>query len=106
MVDKSDNVTSHRVCAVGSPGIGMSVATPVLIRMLLEANKTVFYHVQDGEEYYEFKYDNQGETITWKVFEDCGGYEGIESLHESSTYSGRTRSSCDPEGPFLLPKSL
>ena len=33
----------HRVCAIGSPGIGKSTTTAVLIKLLLEAGKTVVY---------------------------------------------------------------
>jgi hypothetical protein len=33
----------HRVCAIGSPGIGKSTTTVVLIKELLEAGKTVVY---------------------------------------------------------------
>jgi hypothetical protein len=36
----------HRVCAVGTPGIGKTMDTSYLIRMLLQRNKTVVYHIR------------------------------------------------------------
>jgi superfamily II DNA or RNA helicase len=47
----------YRVCAVGSPGIGKTTCTTVLIRMLLKRKKTVVYLVREPEKggwYYEF----------------------------------------------------
>ena len=41
----------YRVCAVGTPGTGKTTLTPILIRLLLKAGRTVVYHVrtQDKE---------------------------------------------------------
>ena len=36
----------YRVAAIGSPGIGKTTTTPILIRMLLEQGKTVVYLIQ------------------------------------------------------------
>jgi hypothetical protein len=36
----------YRVCAVGTPGIGKTAATAVLIRKLLLMNRTIVYHVR------------------------------------------------------------
>jgi hypothetical protein len=47
-----------RVCAVGTPGIGKTSTTPILIRMLLNSGKTVVYLLRTEEKvgwYYEFK---------------------------------------------------
>jgi hypothetical protein len=35
-----------RVCAVGTPGVGKTKATPILIRLLLLMKRTVIYHVR------------------------------------------------------------
>ena len=37
---------THRVCALGTPGIGKTTTTCILIRLLLKQNKTVVYRVR------------------------------------------------------------
>ena len=36
----------YRVCAVGTPGIGKTTSTCILIRLLLQQQHTVLYHVR------------------------------------------------------------
>ena len=58
----------YRVCGVGTPGIGKTTCTPILIRMLLTERHTVVYLVQTVKQsgwYYEFTPDERG--ITTKV---------------------------------------
>jgi hypothetical protein len=43
---------TNRVCALGTPGIGKSFSTCILIRLLLQAKKNVAYH---------YRYDNPNE---------------------------------------------
>lgn len=45
---------SRRVCAVGSPGIGKTTSTVVLIYMLLRDEKTVLYHPRGSDCIFEF----------------------------------------------------
>ena len=48
VIDKVDDQSHRRynVAVVGTPGTGKTTITPVLIRMLLKANKKVVYHVR------------------------------------------------------------
>jgi hypothetical protein len=39
------STSTQRVCAVGTPGIGKTTITCILIRLLLQQNRTVIYHI-------------------------------------------------------------
>ena len=41
--------SDYRVCAVGTPGIGKTTSTCILIRLLLKQQQTVVYHVRTDE---------------------------------------------------------
>jgi hypothetical protein len=92
-----------RVCAVGSPGIGKTTCTPVLIRMLLEQHHTVLYLVRTPEKvgwYYEFSRSSAG-IQTYVFPEDKNIHEMfVRHLVVNSTYlvvePGKTQDSCDP----------
>jgi hypothetical protein len=59
-----------RVCAVGTPGIGKTLATAILIRMLLQRNRTVVYHIRTLEQdgwVYEFTPVQATEGIPFSV---------------------------------------
>jgi hypothetical protein len=96
----------YRVCAVGSPGIGKTTCTPVLIRMLLKRNATVVYIIRSLKEnrfYYEF-IPNANGSVTTNVYPEKEGESNIESLKSKSTYyvvdPGKTKESCDPGDDF------
>ena len=97
----------YRVCAVGTPGIGKTTSTPILIRMLLAAKHTVVYRIRTVEKYgwyYEFTPDKTSKMIVTKVYRERYGYEGIASLSDSSTYyvvdPGETDNNSSPPRNF------
>jgi hypothetical protein len=96
----------YRVCAVGSPGIGKTTCTPVLIRMLLKRQATVVYLIRSVEEtrfYYEFVPNANG-SVTTNVYPETERTPNIESLNSESTYyvvdPGPTKDSCNPSNNF------
>jgi hypothetical protein len=80
----------RRVCAVGTPGIGKSTCTPVVIKMLLERKKTVVYRVrsEDNDEgIYEFiPGSGGGDPVAANVYPAQAFRSGIASLSEASTF--------------------
>ena len=44
-----ETTEKKRVCALGTPGVGKTTTTCILIRLLLEQNKTVVYRVRKLE---------------------------------------------------------
>jgi hypothetical protein len=98
----------YRVAAIGTPGIGKTTSTAILIRMLLERKKTVVYLIRSKEKkrwYYEFVPNTFNSSITAKVYREYLGEDDILSLQEQSTYyivdPGETKDSCDPPVDFL-----
>jgi hypothetical protein len=99
-----------RVCAVGTPGIGKTSTTPILIRMLLKAGKTVVYIVRKTQKekgwYYEFTPNTASgnSTISTMVYPEISGGVGMTSLDDPSTYyvvdPGETKDSCNPDTDF------
>jgi Retrotransposon hot spot protein len=104
-----------RVCAVGTPGIGKTTCTAVLLRMLLkEKGGTIVYHVRAPKEaglIYEFVpgSNDDGDPVTAKVYPEQAFYAGIPSLSEASTYyvvdPGDTDDTCNPR-PLFRPKVI
>jgi hypothetical protein len=98
-----------RVCAVGTPGIGKSTCTPVLIKMLLERKKTVVYRVrsEDNDEgICEFiPGSGDGDPVAANVYPAQAFRSGIPSLSEASTFyvvdPGMFKGSCNPSVTFL-----
>ena len=43
------SASDYRVCAVGTPGIGKTTSTCILIRLLLERQQTIVYHVRTDD---------------------------------------------------------
>jgi hypothetical protein len=102
-----------RVCAVGTPGIGKTACTPLLIRMLLKKKKTVVYRVRAPEDsgwIYEFvPGSNERDPITANVYPEQAFKSGVPSLREPSTFyvvdPGGTTDTCDPS-PRFRPKVI
>jgi hypothetical protein len=97
----------YRVCAVGTPGIGKTTATAILIRMLLKAGHTVVYTIRtknDSEWFYEFKPTANAGVTSVKVYPQTLPEFKIPSLRERSTYyvvdPGQTKDDCNPNGMF------
>jgi hypothetical protein len=116
-----------RVCAVGSPGVGKTTATPILIRLLLLMKRTVIYHVRSlnlGNWVYEFTPVQESEEgpITVKVNviqENVFLYQDIKSLSQNEKPPNyyvvdpyKTKDNCDIDdankaftGKFILVSS-
>jgi hypothetical protein len=115
-VDAPVTTERLRVCAVGTPGIGKTTCTAVLIRMLLKEKRgTVVYHVRAPKEagwIYEFipgPDDDGGDPVTANVYPDQAFELGVPSLREASTYyvvdPGDTNDTCNPS-PLFCPKVI
>jgi hypothetical protein len=96
----------YRVAAIGTPGIGKTTSTPVLIRMLLEMNKTVVYLVRTLDKsswYYEF-IPKDGGSIVRSVYTEKMDRSDILSLELRDTYyivdPGESKDSCSPDRLF------
>jgi energy-coupling factor transporter ATP-binding protein EcfA2 len=92
----------HRVCAVGSPGIGKSTSMAFLIKLLLETGKTVVYlsrTMLSESWYYQFIPLADGE-VEVHVFPEKLTPAQIPSLLNPGTFylvdPGKTKDSCDP----------
>ena len=104
------------VCAIGTPGIGKTYTTPLLLRMLLLKGSTVVYirhSVKRDSWYYEFiprqSTNNESgggwDAVTVNVYpEKHTMFYDIPSLKVESTYyvvdPGETKESCDPGAKF------
>jgi hypothetical protein len=82
----------YRAIAIGSPGIGKTTSTPLLIRKLLKDCKVVVYHVRTKDDigwYYQFTpiVGNNG-IVTQARADVCpeDRPNGLKSLFDSSTY--------------------
>ena len=53
---------THRVCALGTPGIGKSTTICILIRLLLKQNKKVVYRIRNGGFVYMFTPEIPGDA--------------------------------------------
>ena len=100
----------YRVCAVGTPGIGKTFTTPLLLRMLLLKNSTVVYirrSVDLDSWYYEFLPTSDGKNpYVVNVYpEDSMKLRQFLSLKEPSAYyvvdPGKSKVSCDPKVDFV-----
>jgi hypothetical protein len=106
--------TKSRVCALGTPGIGKTTSTAVLIRMLLFRGCHVVYRVRtiDMDEWvYEFKSFKipDGNQLRYRievraVLEKKFSYRTMRSLQSPSNYyvvdPGETKDSCVPNAAF------
>ena len=119
-IHKVENIDPdyHRysVCAIGTPGIGKTYTTPLLLRMLLLKGSTVVYirhSVKRDSWYYEFiprqSTNNESggnwDAVTVNVYpEKHTMFYDIPSLKVESTYyvvdPGKTKESCDPDERF------
>jgi hypothetical protein len=97
-----------RVAVLGTPGIGKSTCTPMLIRALLQEGKTVVYHVVKEPTtpgwLYEFAPRINGEGYHAQVYPESLGVYGVPSLALATTYyvvdPGETKIKCHPSPPF------
>jgi hypothetical protein len=92
---------SIRVCAVGTPGIGKTTTTPVLIQMLLETKRTVVYRIVRYQ-IFEFSPTEHG-GFACSIYNE-NQLESITSLQSRDTYyivdPSSSKARCDPTVAF------
>jgi hypothetical protein len=99
-----------RVVAVGTPGIGKTASTSILIRKLLKAGHTVVYLIRtaSGMSWF-YQFTAKGGEYVAEVFPEAGGWDSVPSLESRYTYyivdPGDTTDSCYPP-PTLNPKFI
>lgn len=100
----------YRVAAVGTPGIGKTTNTPILIRTLLEEKKTVVYLIRTNwlsGWYYEFtpQANDERKTVIAQVYEESTFKRNIDSLEKRDTYyivdPAHTKDDCNPASDFV-----
>ena len=108
-VDYVDPNDRYRVCAVGTPGIGKTHTTPLLLRMLLLQRSTVVFIQRTrnfSSWFYEFVPTPHGKLeVEVKVYpEKPNDLDEIPSLGKTSTFyvvdPGKSQESCDPNEFF------
>ena len=108
---RSPDFVRYRVCALGTPGIGKTWTTPLLLRMLLLQRSTVVYIRRSNNCkscYFEFVPTPEEEPleVTVNVYPETPIYLDckIPSLNKTSTYyvvdPGKTEENCDPDEFF------
>jgi hypothetical protein len=99
------------VIVVGTPGIGKTTTTPLLIRQLLMRGETVVYLIRTKERvgfYYSFVpikgSNNEVTGIKARAYSETMETANVPGLESSSSYfivdPGKTKDSCDPEDTF------
>jgi hypothetical protein len=93
----------HRVCAIGSPGIGKSTTTPVLIKLLLGKGVTVVYLKRTRNKsgfYYQFTPNVATGVPDVMLFSEETTDTDIEALKQNTTFfiidPDKTADTCDP----------
>jgi hypothetical protein len=97
----------HRVCAIGSPGIGKSTTTPVLIKLLLGKGITVVYLKRTTNStgfYYQFTPNVATGATDVMLFSEDTKDAHVEALTQEATFfiidPDETDTTCNPS-PFV-----
>ena len=113
-----DTTNDYRVCAIGTPGIGKTSSTSVLIRLLLEQKRTVVYHIrtikENGFVYVFTPSDDSSNKVDVQVIREKGFDVMSAKFNKPSIYyvvdPGKTKDSCDPptayEGNVVIVSSI
>jgi hypothetical protein len=103
-----DTAQSNRVCASGTPGIGKTITTCILIRLLLQERKTVIYNVRTKQEnavMYVFTPSNDSDSNLIGVsIMEARKFNQFDEKYESTYYvvdPGKTKDDCDLSLIFL-----
>ena len=101
-----DATEDYRVCALGSPGIGKTTSTCILIRLLLQQKHTVLYHVRrlknNGFVYMFIPALEPSSNCDVKVFRE-NQFDYIDDEFNNTYYvvdPGKTNDNCDLDADF------
>jgi hypothetical protein len=102
VIEQSNN---FRVCSLGTPGIGKTTTTCILIRLLLFQNKTVVYHVRtEKKNGWVFKFSPTYIATTFDVDVIPEKFFELKMIDEPSAYyvvdPGLTKTNCNPPVDF------
>jgi hypothetical protein len=109
-IREEGNIRPYRVAAVGTPGIGKTTSTSILIRMLLETNKTVVYHIRAPNNVgWFYVIISRDGWYNVNVYPEWIPKDAIPQLKQATTYyivdPGETKLCCNP-APRFLPKVI
>ena len=98
----------HRICAMGSPGVGKTTTTGILIRLLLEQKKTIVYRVRrlnkDGFVYMFTPASDASGEVDVKVIEEKDFMYWDKHVNNESVYyivdPGQTKDNCNLDENF------
>jgi hypothetical protein len=98
----------YRVCALGTPGTGKSTTTCILIRLLLNQNKTIVYRQRtqdkEGKVYVFTPSGNSLNDTAVSVIEEKDFRSNDRRINKTSTYyvvdPEETKDSCNPPRAF------
>ena len=109
-IEISNPEDPYRVCAMGTPGIGKSFTTPLLLRMLLLKGCTVVYirrSIDQSSWFYEFvprQETGGGLAATVNVYPEESNKSYFPSLRVQSNYyvvdPGSSKENCSPDEFF------
>ena len=105
-----ETTETTRVCALGTPGVGKTTTTCILIRLLLEMNNTVVYHVRKikSNGYVYMFTPTRSNSLNMKINakvirESAFDYNDDEINQPSICYvvdPGKTKDNCDLDADF------
>ena len=101
--------SKYRVCAVGTPGIGKTASTCILICLLLKRQQTVVYHVRtDDKDGYVYMFTppakTNGDVDVVVIPEDQFVCTELRFNNESIYYvvdPGKFKNNCDPPNIYI-----
>lgn len=96
---------THRVCAVGTPGIGKTTTTCIPIRFLLEEKKTVVYRVRRiGNKGYVYMFIPTLDEVIVKVIREVEFDSADTNVNKADIYyvvdPGKTDDNCNLDDNF------
>ena len=101
---------TNRVCALGTPGIGKTTTTCILIRLLLQQKETVVYRVRridkDGFVYmFTPRMESSSVVVDIRVIREYKFDHFDTNIYQKNIYyvvdPGQTKTSCDPCADYI-----
>ena len=96
----------HRVCALGSPGVGKTTTTCILIRLLLEDKKTVVYRVRKcDKDGFIYMFTPSSDAVDVRVIREFEFHDSDTEVNIDSIYyivdPGQTSDNCNLSGDYI-----